>query len=66
MFLKIIAIYCESHMKHIHTLSRKDVRVFLMLKYVEHIVKGITSNMFEMQVLQLTWLCMYCHVLGFP
>jgi hypothetical protein len=33
-----------------------------MLKYVVYIVKGytcITSNMFEMQIVDLTWLCMY-------
>jgi hypothetical protein len=51
-------------MKHIHTLSKRDASVFLMLKYGIHIVKGytfITSNMFEMQIVGLT----LCHVPNF-
>lgn len=51
-------------MKHMHTLSWQDVRVFLMLKYAVYIliVNGytcITSNIFQMQVVDLTSLCMY-------
>ena len=43
MFKEIIGIYCENHVKKIHTLCGK-VRGFLMVRHLAHIVTAVFQN----------------------